>query len=81
MECIIFLIVGFTIGFIFCMIFKRCDVELKSNQVQDYVVLEYLVMKSLIPAKNMLYLELVTMLSFREMNSDYSEGGKLLSCK
>ena len=50
-------------------------VELKSNQVQDYVVLEYLVMKSLIPAKNMLYLELVTMLSFREMNSDYSEGG------
>ena len=25
MECIIFLIVGFTIGFIFCMIFKRRD--------------------------------------------------------
>ena len=49
--------------------------KLRLNRVLDNVVLKYLVMKSLTPAKNMLYLKLVTMLSFREMNSDYSEGG------
>ena len=49
--------------------------KLRLNQVLDCVVLEYLVMESLTPAKNMLYLKLVTMLSFREMNSDYNEGG------